>query len=694
MSIFFDDMDDMNPPHRNPLKPFHTIQKEKEEEILDWLNESSNFLLTQNSSRHLKMRNHLAAYRGRESLEPSTQSRSEDRTNKLRRRRQRLIMNHLHDLTETKVSQLTRVKPAIQVIPVTDDYNDKQSAKTVKKLYDHLSSINDIDSMITQMHRVRKIAGESYMFITWDKDKGDKHPDAGKSTEDAEGNTVEVPEDLKTGDVCLELEHPWRVLVDSANYEFKNADYCTRLKVRHVETVRAENPNINKEKIIADVDLKTFDAFQVKNRILNDHVVVYEFFHRKTKLVPEGRYIRFTKSTILEDTELPYSHGELPFVRFTDLDIPDVFHGISLYEQLVPIQNFYNNMSSMIGKNIWLTSHAKWMMPRGAARLDDLGNDNTVVQFQGPVAPFLAQASPNPTDVYNFRGQVKEELEQLSKVDGTSRGQPPQGITAAVALRFLNEQENERNSTDIAKHNKGVQSIARLAISVAGDFYEPDDGRMLRILGKDNRYMVKFFDTADLTKDYDIRVESSTPLAESKSSRLQRIIETAQFKPDLLSPERWIELLELGQDEKMSTLITEAIRNAESENEDILNGDEVSEPAEHENHILHWRTHVKQMQARSFREEVPIERREAFRNHLEGTEFLMFEKAKENPLFEAKLAELDLFPIYYKPGQPIKSREHQTMEAQGAFNRGDQTSAVVPALEPETFPDEQKGVKK
>ena len=63
-------------------------------------------------------------------------------------------------------------------------------------------------------------------------------------------------------------------------------------------------------------------------------------------------------------------------------------------------------------------------------------------------------------------------------------------------------------------------------------------------------------------------------------------------------------------------------------------------------------------------------------------------------LFEAKLAQLDLFPIYYKPGQPIKSREHQTMEAQGAFNRGDQTNAVVPALEPDTFPDEQKGIKK
>ena len=31
--------------------------------------------------------------------------------------------------------------------------------------------------------------------------------------------------------------------------------------------------------------------------------------------------------------------------------------------------------------------HAKWVMPRGACKIESLGNDNTIVQYQGPVPP-------------------------------------------------------------------------------------------------------------------------------------------------------------------------------------------------------------------------------------------------------------------------------------------------------------------
>ena len=42
-----------------------------------------------------------------------------------------------------------------------------------------------------------------------------------------------------------------------------------------------------------------------------------------------------------------------------------------------------------------------------------------------------------------------------------------------------------------------------------------------------------------------------------------------QMKPDLLPNERWIDLLDLGNTDKMNSLITVAVKTAESENEDI-----------------------------------------------------------------------------------------------------------------------------
>ena len=53
----------------------------------------------------------------------------------------------------------------------------------------------------------------------------------------------------------------------------------------------------------------------------------------------------------------------------------------------------------------------------------------------------------------------------------------------------------------------------------------------------------------------------------------------------MLSSERWEELLELGNTEKMHTLISEATRCADSEIEDLLSGFGASMPEEWEDHI-------------------------------------------------------------------------------------------------------------
>jgi len=393
-----------------------------------------------------------------------------------------------------------------------------------------------------------------------------------------------------------------------------------------------------------------------------------------------GAYVRFTNDVILESSDYPYSSGELPFVRITDMDIPDQLRGSSAYDMLRPLQSMHNNLSTLLAKNIYLTGHAKWVMPRGACKIESLGNDSTIVQYQGSVPPQMMQVHPNPKEAYAFRDHLVQEMGQVSGVQGVSRGAPPPGITAGVALQFLNEQEQERATSDVAKHNEMIQKIARKTIAVAGDYYDPDDGRMLRIVGKDNKFIIKHFDSANLNKDYDVRVAVGSALPESKAGKIQRIIEIMQMKPDLLSNERWIDLLEFGDTEKMNTLLTAAVKNAESENEDILAGNPVGEPEKWEDHIIHWKTHVLAIQSRSFKEDTPKEVRLAMIEHIAITEFAMIEKARENPLFEAKISQLALFPIA-APSYTARSKEHMTMVAQGEANRDGEISTIIPGTE-------------
>ena len=706
---YFDELGDDRPDKVN-IKPYHSIDKKNEEEVLKWCNKVVKVLEKQSVARNAKARKNLETYRGAVTTTSRTDIRRSDR--QFVNRVNKFVVNHLHDMTETRISQLSRLKPSVNVLPTNDEYEDRNAAKAVKFLIDHLWYINNVDELRQKMLRNAFVFGESYCFVTWDKDKGDLHPmyvkarDMGISLDllDQQGNPVlddagnalkiDPKKPIKTGDVKYEVEVPWRVYMQRQK-QFNQVEYAFRVRVEATETLKKEYPDKAK-KIKQSTDVKSFDADDLAEHFLEEDTVYYEFYHKKTKHCPEGAYVKFTDDVILEMSGSQFSHGDLPFIRITDMDIPEQLNGVSQYELVKPIQNMHDNLSTLLAKNIYMMGHAKWVMPRGACKIESLGNDNTIVQYQGPVPPQMLQTMPNPPEAYQFRDALRNEMGQIYGIQGVSRGQPPKGITAAVALQFLNEQEQERNSTTVIKHNDMIKSLAKMTIAVCGDKYDPEDGRMLRIVGKNNRYSIRHFDTANLHKNYDVRLELGTGLPESKAGKVQRIIEVMQMKPNLLSDERWIDLLDLGNSDKMNSLMTVSVRAAESENEDIMAGRFVGDPEEFEDHIVHWKTHTKAMQERTFKEECPIDYREEMMEHIAIHEFLMVEKAKTNPAFEAKLAELPNFPVFPNGFVP-RSTEHQRMIVQGQANQGLPIEGVVPGedkSELESKDELTKGSKK
>ena len=701
---FFDELGDDRPNKVN-IKPFHTVKDKDDKALLEWLKKVIETLEKQAVSRNAKYRKNLEAYRGTsQSIKRSDIRRSE---RQIVNRVSKFVINHLYDMTETRVSQMTRIKPIVDVLPTNDEFEDKSSAKAVKYLINHLWYINDMDSILQKLQRHARIFGETYCFIEWAPEKGDLHPLYVKARDnnldldllDNEGNPIsKIDKDkpITIGDIKYDIEVPWRVFLQRQK-NFEDVEYCFRVKVKSTEDVKKEYPD-KKDKLKSDTNVKAFSSDDLTEHLLEEETVIYEFFHKKTKHCPKGYHCKFTKDVILESDILPYSHGELPFERLTDMDIPEQLNGVSAYEMIRPIQNMHDNLSTLLSKNIYLMGHAKWVMPRGACKIESLGNDNTIVQYQGPTPPVMLQTQPNPPEAYSFRNSLRDEMGQIYGVQGVSRGTPPQGITAGVALQFLNEQEQERATTDVAKHNTLIQNIAKKTIAVAGDYYQVDDGRMLRIVGKDNKYSIRHFDAANLSKNYDVRMQVGSALPESKAGKIQRIVEIMQMKPDLLSNERWVDLLELGNTDKMNTLITAAVKAAESENEDMMAGKPVMDPQDYEDHIVHWKTHVKAIQSRTFKEECPPHYREKVLEHIALHEFVMVEKAQANPAFEAKLAELPLFPIF-STGFIPRSREHQQLVIQGQANRGDEITGVIPGQEVnednEPYPvNNKKGEKK
>ena len=86
------------------------------------------------------------------------------------------------------------------------------------------------------------------------------------------------------------------------------------------------------------------------------------------------------------------------------------------------------------------------------------------------------------------------------------------------------------------------------------------------------------------------------------------------------------------------------------------------------------------LEERAFKEETPAHIQQAMLEHIATTEYAMIEKAQTSPLFESKLAQLPLFPIFPN-GFMARSREQQTMVVQGETNRGAEITGQIPGEE-------------
>lgn len=675
-----------------PKQAFWTLNledKEAEKSVLNWLNGELNFLKDKSTERLNTIKKNRCLYRGIQYQSQEVRRDLSDRSVDKSRTLPKIVVNHMLDITHFRVGRLVKYRPAVSIIPADDEFKDKVAAKATKELLDHIWYVQDFQGNVTKdLAMMSSIDGECYLGVFWNPSIGDLHPespkdgesitlkdDNGEPMKDDAGNVIKVTKPVRIGDVEYKIIHADKIFLEKRR-QMKDVNYCF-IK----ETISYEDLKVRYPKTASKVK-KQENSHHSEDDDTVDHVInpvdVYHFYHKRTEALDKGRYIVFTMDALLENVESPYSHGELPVERITDIDLPGELHAMSFFETVKGIFSAYNNLTNMILRNQHLVSHPKWMFQAGTVKIESLGNDITLVQYKGPNAPQLVQMNPTPSEVFNFREKLKEDGQQISGVFGVSRGEPPSGIKAGVALQFLDEQEAERANLSVLKWNEFIRRIALKTISVANDYYDASDERMIRIFGVNDSWQTKFFDQSNLSKDYDVLVQKSSALPESKSGKVEYIKQLNEIFPGLVSGDQAMELLDLGQAEKFVSIVTNSLRAAEAENELIISGDKALEPEEYEDHIAHWKTHVNRLQSYQFKNETPKSVKEKLKDHVLAHEMFMDEKAQINPAFAEKLQALDLYPLFYTP-QP--AQEALPMDGVQAQPQGAPMEGPLPAAQ-------------
>lgn len=542
------------------------------------------------------------------------------------------IFSHLYDITEQRVSKLSALKPSFDVVPTNNEQSDQKQARLYKLALDAVARRSNMDFLMQAVERWCAVCGEVLVSVEYNEDIGDR---------------VSKKSYKRVGDVEIKLKAPWTWLPAPARSRDDVTWGIDIVEVIHIEEARKK---YKKPSLKQDNKRYIYHFNQDIAEKREDEIVIYRVIEIPNRYDEEGYVAYFASGELLEEAEeYPYSHYGFPFEWHTDIDIPGRLFPVSFYQHLQPIQHVYNRLTSIMVRNALLVGHPHILLPKGSAKIESFGNAPTAIEWVGAVEPKVVTFNSIPREFFELRKEVRDEMGMIGGIQGSSRGAPPSNTRAASMLRFYEEQEQQRASTQIIKHNELIRRIYIKAASVIGDKYPVTSrDRLIRVVGRENQYLIEKFAGSKPSAEYDVIIMNSTGFSESKAGRLEEIQIIEQVSPGLLSPEQKADVLELRNTGKAYDIMTAALRHAERENDAFIDGIDVPLPKPHQDLIVHWRAHVILLNSAMWEEKVPQEFKEKAYDHILVTERLMEEKASKNDAFKQALSTLAGYPIFWE----------------------------------------------
>lgn len=646
------------------MKPFQFRDAPKsKEETLNWLNNNFDAKLKKAESRLNTYNRRKAYFKGIQWRQNDSRDSSRNSDSESSVRKPRHVVNFIWDMLDQKVAQMSRLGVHTSMIPVHDEISDRSNAKACKHLMQSRKEELDLDGKHDEADLVKFLYGTSFMLVDWNESMGPlnkqyktlKEQINGKVPLMERGKKVKgkFMEDIHMGDVDVTVLGPDRVFPELNVTDWKKVNEVDVLYWENKYEMQAQYPKVA-DALEGGEDF-LYESETNEMNIPKDRVAKRVFYHKRTKYLPEGAMIIYTRSAILEWKKYPFKDDELPLVPDRDIVIPDELWGRSFIDNIEQMQRMYNNIQSGQARDYGIGSAPKWLVQKGSTKISSLNNEFVVVEYTGMQKPELSTPSPTNDQGFKVQDRLERRIGGFSRVYDSSRGEVPQGVTANSALRFLDEKESEVIAPTQKKRKKRVIAVEKKMLIRMQQGYGQDDERMATILGKNNVYTIRSFKKADFTKISDIKIQNQSALPDSKSGKISTIVDlniSTQTDP-IFRREEVIQMLDLAMDEAFTDGATVAAEAAKTTVEEMLDGEQVPEVRACDNFLVYYSIFDRAMQSFTFRKSVPEEIGIAFQQYVEVLEGMMWQRAKKNFTFAQSLSTLDNFPMYFETEEPL-----------------------------------------
>jgi hypothetical protein len=661
----FDDFD--NEEEFTGYVPFQFREDKTDEGTIKWLDDNFHYCYMNSRMRLMSYRRFNNRYKNQSDSSNGlvkTANRDALETNA----KPKVRTNFFYSYVEQKVSQVSRQKQNPVFIPLNDtEIDDVNNAEACNALVKFRMKELSFDALMMKQDRMTFKYGTSFARIYWDPCAGPMNPkyeaakkkfgsvprldDKGKKTKE---NISEY--EAKLGDVMVEIIDSDSFFPERKKKTFEKLDYAEYIEMVPLAELQAEYPDL-------DIKKEAYHWLDVEQKGLNDddQAMKHYFFHRPTKHLPNGEVIIYVEGKLLEritDAEKVLDYmpdGELPFVPDFDVDVDDEFWARPFLVNIEQLNNLHDLVQSGMARNIGVASHPKIAVPEGTVNLKQLNNEYGVVQYRGPTPPQWLQHNYVNKGEFEIQDRLEKKMDQAARVFEVSKGYVPPGVTAFSAIRYLDDQEVQANSTTIDKRRKRIMAIYWKVMKFMDRHYKMDDGRMVRILGDNNSYLIQSFEKFDFSKIYSVDMENISALSDTRSGKISDIIDinAANQKEPTFGKKEISKILDLGLEKGFQEEMSYAPVTAKTILELLKSGKPAPAPEETDDLIEMYTVFCRFVESLAYKTKLDKGRRMKVAEYVAALEYLMAQKAGRNMLFASKVREFSKFPMFFKPGSAV-----------------------------------------
>jgi hypothetical protein len=488
-----------------------------------------------------------------------------------------VAVNEIRNVAQHMLVYITSTRPAMQARSTNTDYKSIVQTKLANGLLDYFLRDKRLENYLRVAVEHAIVLGSGYIKLEWNATGGEE---------------VDFDEELnipiKEGDIEFSNLSAFDVFFD-CNREDDKHDWllCRSFKNRY--DLIAKYPEF--EELILKLPSKNqYEHFNFSSCMFNDTdlIPIYEFYHKRSEAMPDGRYMLFLSEDVtLLDTPMPYR--SLPIYKIAPSHILGTAYGYSNLFDLLPLQDLLNSLYSTAATNQTAFGVQNIIGPKGA--------DISVSELQGGLHYIEAdesrgqirslQLTNTPKEIFEMINLLKKDIETLSGVNSVARGNPDANLRSGNALALVQSMTLQFMSGLQQSYVAAIEDVGTGLINVLKDHAKVP--RVAMIAGKANRTNMKQFTGDDLSSINRVIVDVANPLASTTAGRVEMAGQLLQMGA-VKTPEHYFSVINTGQLDLMTEDTQSQLFLVKDENERLIDGNDVV-AVFIDDHALHIKEH-------------------------------------------------------------------------------------------------------